>query len=93
MTEAELVERVAKTIGILTDDDDVLEQVKMRMYGTIGYINGGGGHLNISELSDYEILCISLGVADLLVQKLPDYSPGFAAMASQLMLKDVTDNG
>lgn len=87
MTEQEFVKRIARNIGILSEDADVLEQVKIRAMGVIGYINNGGGCVSIDTVNDYELLCISLGVADILIQKMPEYSPGFVAMATQIQLK------
>lgn len=86
MTTDEFVKKVAANIGIISDDPDVLAQVGIRALGVIGYINGGGGNVTIETITDYELLCVSLGTADILVQKLPQYSPGFMAMAMQLQL-------
>lgn len=86
MTEQQFVKKVAQNIGILTDDVDVLAQVKARALGVVAYINNGGGNVQIATASEYEMLCVSLGVADILIQKMPEYSPGFIAMANQLQL-------
>lgn len=86
MTKAEFIKRVALNTGYTTDNENVLATVETRAMGVMEFINKGGGRLSIETLTDYEILCISLGVADMLNQQGAEYSPGFIAMSQQLQL-------
>ncbi|MGN1090571.1 MAG: hypothetical protein ACI4Q6_09255 [Huintestinicola sp.] len=83
MTEAEFIKKVMKNIGITTTDDDVLAQIRARALTVADIINRGGADINILEATETEILCISLGVQDLLDKK-PEYSEGFLGLMHTL---------
>lgn len=90
MTIDRLIEEVKAAIGIVSDDTDIDNQIRIRIYAVIQYINRGGANLNIETLTEYEIFCIARGVDDMLNQN-GNYSEGFVAMASQIQLGGQAD--
>lgn len=87
MTAEELTEKVKDAMGILTDDADTNNQLRIKALAVMRYINNGGGAVTLDNASEYEIQCIALGVNDLLNQNGTEFSEGFKAMASQLQLR------
>lgn len=86
MTENEFLEGVRTAAGIITDDSDVLNQLRIKTLAVMHYINHGGGNITIENATEYEIQAIALGVNDLLNQNGCEFSEGFEAMASQIQL-------
>lgn len=87
MTEREFLEEVKIAAGIITDDPDVNNQLRIKSLAVMHYINHGGGNITLENATEYEIQCIALGVNDLLNQNGCEYSEGFKAMASQIQLR------
>ena len=86
MTEERFLELVRAAAGIITDDDDVITQLRIKTLAVMHYINRGGGNISPETATEYEIQAIALGVNDLLNQNGCEYSEGFKAMAEQIQL-------
>ena len=86
MTEERFLELVRAAAGIITDDDDVITQLRIKTLAVMHYINRGGGNISPETATEYEIQAIALGVNDLLNQNGCEYSEGFKAMAAQIQL-------
>ena len=87
MTENEVFEKVRIAAGIITDDSDVTNQLKIKTIAVMHYINHGGGNISPENATEYEIQAIALGVNDLLNQNGSEFSEGFKAMAAQIQLR------
>lgn len=87
MTENEFFEKVRIAAGIITDDSDVTNQLKIKTIAVMHYINNGGGNITPENATEYEIQAIALGVNDLLNQNGSEFSEGFKAMAAQIQLR------
>ena len=87
MTENEFFEKVRIAAGIITDDSDVTNQLKIKTIAVMHYINHGGGNISTENAAEYEIQAIALGVNDLLNQNGSEFSEGFKAMAAQIQLR------
>ena len=87
MTENEFFEKVRIAAGIITDDSDVTNQLKIKTIAVMHYINHGGGNISPENATEYEIQSIALGVNDLLNQNGSEFSKGFKAMAEQIQLR------
>lgn len=87
MTEREFLEEIKSAAGIITDDPDINNQLRIKSLAVMHYINNGGGNITLENATEYEIQCIALGVNDLLNQNGCEYSEGFKAMASQIQLR------
>ena len=86
MTEERFLELVRAAAGIITDDDDVITQLRIKTLAVMHYINRGGGNISPETATEYEIQSIALGVNDLLNQNGCEYSEGFKAMAAKIQL-------
>ena len=87
MTAERIVEGVKESLGIISDDTDVNNQIRGKAIAVMHYINNGGGNITPENATEYEIECIARGVNDLLNQNGGGFSPGFEAMAAQIQLR------
>ena len=84
MAAERLTELVKQAIGIVSDDADVNNQIRIKALAVMRYINNGGANIMAENANEYEIQCIALGVNDLLYNG--GYSEGFKEMARQIQL-------
>lgn len=87
MTAERIVEGVKESLGIISDDTDVNNQIRGKAIAVMNYINNGGGNITPENATEYEIEAIALGVNDLLNQNGGGFSEGFKAMAAQIQLR------
>ena len=87
MTAERIVEGVKESLGIISDDTDINNQIRGKAIAVMNYINNGGGNITPENATEYEILAIALGVNDLLNQNGSEFSEGFKAMAAQIQLR------
>lgn len=87
MTEREFLEEIKSAAGIITDDPDINNQLRIKSLAVMHYINNGGGNITLENATEYEIQAIALGVNDLLNQNGSEFSKGFKAMAAQIQLR------
>ena len=87
MTAERIVEGVKKSLGIISDDTDINNQIRGKAIAVMNYINNGGGNITPENATEYEIEAIARGVNDLLNQNGGGFSKGFEAMAAQIQLR------
>lgn len=87
MTEEDFLREVRSAAGIITEDNDVINQLRIKTLAVMRYINNGGGNITPENATEYEIQTIANGVNDLLNQNGGGFSPGFEAMAAQIQLR------
>ena len=87
MTAERIVEGVKESLGIISDDTDINNQIRGKAIAVMHYINHGGGNISPENAAEYEIQAIALGVNDLLNQNGSEFSEGFKAMAAQIQLR------
>ena len=87
MTEEDFLREVRSAAGIITEDNDVINQLRIKTLAVMRYINNGGGNITPENATEYEIQAIALGVNDLLNQNGSEFSEGFKAMAAQIQLR------
>ena len=87
MTAERIVEGVKESLGIISDDTDINNQIRGKAIDVMNYINNGGGNIKPENATEYEIQAIALGVNDLLNQNGSEFSEGFKAMAAQIQLR------
>ena len=87
MTAERIVEGVKESLGIISDDTDVNNQIRGKAIAVMNYINNGGGNITPENATEYEIEAIARGVNDLLNQNGSGFSKGFEAMAAQIQLR------
>ena len=87
MTEEDFLREVRSAAGIITEDNDVINQLRIKALAVMRYINNGGGNITPENATEYEIQAIALGVNDLLNQNGSEFSEGFKAMAAQIQLR------
>ena len=87
MTAERIVEGVKESLGIISDDTDINNQIRGKAIDVMNYINNGGGNITPENATEYEIQAIALGVNDLLNQNGSEFSEGFKAMAAQIQLR------
>ena len=87
MTAERIVEGVKESLGIISDDTDVNNQIRGKAIAVMNYINNGGGNITPENVTEYEIGAIALGVKDLLNQNGDGFSKGFETMAQQIQLR------
>ncbi|MBS7389816.1 MAG: hypothetical protein KIG33_05715 [Oscillospiraceae bacterium] len=87
MTEEDFLREVRSAAGIITEDNDVINQLRIKALAVMRYINNGGGNITPENATEYEIQTIANGVNDLLNQNGGGFSEGFEAMAQQIQLR------
>ena len=87
MTAERIVEGVKESLGIISDDTDINNQIRGKAIAVMNYINNGGGNITFENATEYEIATIAIGVNDLLNQNGGGFSEGFEAMAQQIQLR------
>ena len=87
MTAERIVEGVKESLGIISDDTDINNQIRGKAIAVMNYINNGGGNITSENATEYEIQAIALGVNDLLNQNGSEFSEGLKAMAAQIQLR------
>ena len=87
MTEEDFLREVRSAAGIITEDNDIINQLRIKTLAVMHYINNGGGNITPENATEYEIQAIALGVNDLLNQNGSEFSEGFKAMAAQIQLR------
>ena len=83
--EEEILTFVLADLGITTEDEEVIRNIKGKIRAVKQYLINGG--LQIKEDSKEEVFaCISIGVNDLLNNKSVDtkFSPAFKMLAMQI---------
>lgn len=87
----ELLKKVKNSLGITIDDPDINNGIKLKIQGTIGYLNDGGATIPDEDVDYVDITpkminCIAIGVNDLLNNKagVTSFSPAFHMFAMQI---------
>lgn len=85
----DLTKKILNYLSIVTDDVDVITNIKLKIATVKEYlISGGASQLkgDTAELKENAIACIAIGVNDLLNNKAGDtkFSPAFNILAMQI---------
>jgi len=85
----ELLANVKSHLGITEDDEDINKNIKLKTMATIGYLVDGGAIIDIdkvNEISDKIVVCIAVGVNDLLNNTPGEtkFSPAFDILSRQI---------
>lgn len=81
----ELLKNVKTQLEILTDDEDIDNNIRLKILAVMVYLSNGGASEE-SLKSPLAISCISIGVNDLLENKAggSSFSPAFNTIANQI---------